>query len=90
MNLKLIKLKIFIIIVNFNISFLFYSYQLIGFGIGLLEGVDPNPDNFVCAGIVHSKNAQIGVLLRLEPNKAALVSSKICYIDLFWRVRSEI
>ncbi|XP_071809172.1 AP-2 complex subunit alpha-2-like [Asterias amurensis] len=47
--------------------------KLIGFGIGLLEGVDPNPDNFVCAGIVHSKSAQIGVLLRLEPNKAALM-----------------
>ncbi|XP_038050439.1 AP-2 complex subunit alpha-2-like isoform X2 [Patiria miniata] len=47
--------------------------KLMGFGIGLLEGVDPNPDNFVCAGIVHCKSAQIGVLLRLEPNKAALM-----------------
>ncbi|XP_022082511.1 AP-2 complex subunit alpha-2-like [Acanthaster planci] len=47
--------------------------KLMGFGIGLLEGVDPNPDNFVCAGIIHSRSAQIGVLLRLEPNKAALM-----------------
>ena len=59
---------VFIFILNI-IVFL----QLIGYGIGLLEGVDPNPDNFVCAGIIHTKIAQIGVLLRLEPNKAALV-----------------
>jgi AP-2 complex subunit alpha len=47
--------------------------KLMGFGIGLLEGVDPNPDNFVCAGIIHTRSAQIGVLLRLEPNRAALM-----------------
>ena len=41
----------------------------------LLENIDPNPDNFVCAGIIHTRNLQIGVLLRLEPNKQAEVSS---------------
>ena len=36
--------------------------------MGLLEGIDPNPDNFVTAGIIHMKTAQAGYLLRLEPN----------------------
>ena len=39
----------------------------------LLENIDPNPDNFVCAGIIHTRSAQIGSLLRLEPNKQAQV-----------------
>lgn len=41
----------------------------------LLDGIDPNPDNFVCAGIVHMRAQQVGCLLRLEPNKQAQVSS---------------
>lgn len=45
--------------------------RLAGFGMQLLEGVDPNPDNFVCAGILHGRGAQVGSLLRLEPNKQA-------------------
>ncbi|CAG2107265.1 unnamed protein product, partial [Medioppia subpectinata] len=45
--------------------------KLLGFGFELLENVDPNPENFVCAGIVHSKAVQVGVLLRLEPNMPA-------------------
>lgn len=36
--------------------------------MGLLEGIDPNPDNFVTAGIVHTRAGQVGYLLRLEPN----------------------
>ena len=63
--------------------------KLIGYGFQLLEGrstqfdtheiislftgIDPNPDNFVCAGIIHTRSVQIGVLLRLEPNKQAEV-----------------
>ncbi|XP_024215585.1 AP-2 complex subunit alpha-like [Halyomorpha halys] len=43
--------------------------KLVGFGMQLLDGIDPNPENFVCAGIVHTKTQQIGCLLRLEPNK---------------------
>ncbi|CEP12565.1 hypothetical protein [Parasitella parasitica] len=40
------------------------------FGVGLLAGVDPNPNNFVGAGIVDagSQGGKIGILLRLEPN----------------------
>lgn len=45
--------------------------KLQGFGMQLLDGIDPNPDNFVCAGIVHMRAQQVGCLLRLEPNKQA-------------------
>lgn len=47
--------------------------KVMGFGMQLLDGIDPNPDNFVCAGIIHARSAQIGCLLRLEPNKQAQV-----------------
>ena len=47
--------------------------KLMGFGMQVLDGIDPNPDNFVLAGIIHTRMAQIGCLLRLEPNKAAQV-----------------
>lgn len=39
----------------------------------LLEGIDPNPENYVTAGIIHNSKQQIGVLCRLEPNNQALV-----------------
>lgn len=42
--------------------------------MGLLDGIDPNPDNFVTAGILHTQSAQIGYLLRLEPNGQSQVS----------------
>ncbi|XP_022597249.1 AP-2 complex subunit alpha-2 isoform X2 [Seriola dumerili] len=45
--------------------------KIIGFGVALLDGVDPNPENFVGAGVIHSKNSQVGCLLRLEPNTQA-------------------
>lgn len=47
--------------------------QIIGFGSALLEEVDPNPANFVGAGIIHTRTTQIGCLLRLEPNLQAQV-----------------
>lgn len=47
--------------------------KIIGFGMQLLDGIDPNPDNFVCAGIVHMRTQQVGCLLRLEPNRNAQV-----------------
>lgn len=47
--------------------------QIIGFGSALLEDVDPNPANFVGAGIIHTRTTQIGCLLRLEPNLQAQV-----------------
>lgn len=48
--------------------------KLMGFGMQVLDGIDPNPDNFVLAGIIHTRSTQIGCLLRLEPNKAAQVT----------------
>ncbi|OWF50679.1 AP-2 complex subunit alpha-2-like [Mizuhopecten yessoensis] len=45
--------------------------KLLGGGFSVCENIDPNPDNFVSAGVLHSRSAQIGCLLRLEPNKEA-------------------
>ncbi|XP_069821732.1 AP-2 complex subunit alpha-2 isoform X3 [Dendropsophus ebraccatus] len=45
--------------------------KLIGFGPALLENVDPNPSNYVAAGIIQTKARQVGCLLRLEPNMQA-------------------
>ncbi|XP_065191357.1 AP-2 complex subunit alpha-2-like [Sycon ciliatum] len=45
--------------------------KLVGLGVGAIDGVDPNPENFVSAGIVHTTSAQVGVLVRLEPNSQA-------------------
>uniref|UniRef100_A0A8D0ATQ2 AP-2 complex subunit alpha n=1 Tax=Sander lucioperca TaxID=283035 RepID=A0A8D0ATQ2_SANLU len=45
--------------------------KILGFGVALLIGVDPNPANFVGAGVIHTKNTQVGCLLRLEPNTQA-------------------
>ncbi|XP_075245554.1 AP-2 complex subunit alpha-2-like isoform X2 [Convolutriloba macropyga] len=42
--------------------------KLQGFGMGLLPSIDPNPANYVCAGVLYTSTANIGVLLRLEPN----------------------
>lgn len=47
--------------------------KLLGFGMQLLDGIDPNPDNMVCAGIIHTQGQQVGCLLRLEPNRQAQV-----------------
>uniref|UniRef100_A0A9J2PG22 AP-2 complex subunit alpha n=2 Tax=Ascaris TaxID=6251 RepID=A0A9J2PG22_ASCLU len=45
--------------------------KLNGVGSKLLHDVDPNPENFVSAGIINTKAQQIGTLIRLEPNKQA-------------------
>ncbi|MFT7814814.1 AP-2 complex subunit alpha-1-like isoform X2 [Arapaima gigas] len=45
--------------------------KLLGLGTALLENVDPNPENFVCAGVIQTKAKQVGCLLRLEPNTQA-------------------
>ena len=47
--------------------------RLTGFGMEPLTNVDPNADNFVGAAIIHTRAAQIGTLLRLEPNRQAKV-----------------
>ncbi|XP_071375079.1 AP-2 complex subunit alpha-2 isoform X2 [Centroberyx affinis] len=45
--------------------------KLLGLGTALLDNVDPNPENYVCAGVIQTKNQQVGCLLRLEPNAQA-------------------
>uniref|UniRef100_W5KSR9 AP-2 complex subunit alpha n=1 Tax=Astyanax mexicanus TaxID=7994 RepID=W5KSR9_ASTMX len=45
--------------------------KLLGLGTALLDKVDPNPENFVCAGVIQTKSQQVGCLLRLEPNAQA-------------------
>ncbi|XP_048401017.1 AP-2 complex subunit alpha-2-like [Stegostoma tigrinum] len=45
--------------------------KLLGFGLALLDGVDPNGANFVGTGIIHTRSIQVGCLLRLEPNTQA-------------------
>lgn len=51
--------------------------KLMGFGMQLLDSIDPNPDNMVCAGIIHTQGQQVGCLLRLEPNKQAQVRGSL-------------
>lgn len=45
--------------------------KLAGFGMEVLDGIDPNKSNYVTAGVIHTKMKQVGCLLRLEPNTAA-------------------
>lgn len=49
-------------------------FKILGFGVALLDRVDPNPANFVGAGVIHTKSVQVGCLLRLEPNTQAQVT----------------
>ena len=57
--------------------------QVSGFGLQVLEGVDPKMDNLVGAGIIVCEGSQIGCLLRLEPSKQAQVRSR-CADSLIW------
>ena len=50
--------------------------QLLGYKLSLLENVDPNPDNFVSAGIISTRSVLVGCLLRLEPN----LQTKVCAV----------
>ena len=50
-----------------------------GFKWGLLDGVDPNPRNFVAAGVLNMAGPEggagkVGCLMRLEPNAENMVS----------------
>lgn len=58
------------------------TQKLIGLGAKLLTDVDPNPDNYVCAGIIHTQTQQIGTLIRLEPNKQAKVRDSLYNISI--------
>lgn len=56
------------------------TQKLMGFGVGSIENIDPNPDNYVSAAIIHTRTQQIGCLLRLEPNNKAEVISELSYL----------
>lgn len=56
-----------------------YREALAGSKLIMLEGVDPNPNNLVAAGVLHmSDDGKVGCLLRLEPNKEA----KLCRLTI--------
>jgi len=44
-----------------------------------MEGIDPNPDNYVGGAILSSTTVLVGCLLRLEPNK----QTEVCIVLLF-------
>ncbi len=60
-----------------------YKTKLVGFGWSSLANIDPNPDNFCGAGILHTTTIQYGCLYRLEPNKQAQVCRLILLLYLF-------
>lgn len=45
------------------------ALQLTGMNLAVLDGVDPNPGNFVGTGVLHTGAGQVGCLVRLEPNE---------------------
>ncbi|GAA5979643.1 hypothetical protein JCM10908_002996 [Rhodotorula pacifica] len=50
-----------------------------GTRLGLLDGIDPNPNNIVAAGVLHMSNGgKVGCLLRLEPN----ANAKLCRLTI--------
>jgi AP-2 complex subunit alpha len=58
-----------------QLDFSSYRSIVMGSGLGLLEGIDPNPSNIVAAGVLHtSQGGKVGCLLRFEPNKESKVT----------------
>lgn len=50
-----------------------------GTRLGVLDGIDPNPNNIVAAGVLHmSSGGKVGCLLRLEPN----ANAKLCRLTI--------
>lgn len=60
-----------------NVCGVIVCLQLLGLGAALLDNVDPNPENYVCAGVIQTKGQQVGCLLRLEPNGQAQVQHSL-------------
>ena len=44
----------------------------------IMEGIDPNPDNYVGGAILSTSTVLVGCLLRLEPNKQTEVCVCVC------------
>ncbi|GAA5878084.1 hypothetical protein JCM3774_006478 [Rhodotorula dairenensis] len=50
-----------------------------GTRLGVLDTIDPNPNNVVAAGVLHMSNGgKVGCLLRLEPN----ANAKLCRLTI--------
>lgn len=49
------------------------TLKVTAFGFPMLNGIDPKPDNIVAGAILHTTRAQVGALLRAEPNAEAQV-----------------
>jgi len=54
-----------------------------------MEGIDPNPDNYVAGGILNTSTVLVGCLVRLEPNKQTEVSL-ILWCVYGWRGRQNL
>ena len=51
-----------------------------GHSLNVLDGVDPNPNNLVAAGILHmSADGKVGCLMRMEPNREAKVRARVFF-----------
>lgn len=60
--------------VNGQLDLVKHRQVVAGHRFNVLEGIDPNPNNLVGAGILHmSGDGKVGCLLRVEPNKDAKV-----------------
>ncbi len=54
------------------------SRVVAGHHLNVLDDIDPNQNNIVAAGVLHtSVDGKVGCLLRLEPNQEAKVSSPV-------------
>ena len=54
-----------------------------GHRLNVLDGIDPNPNNLVAAGVLHmAVEGKVGCLLRLEPNREAKVWNACCKAPL--------
>jgi len=62
------------------IDFALIRTVLTGMKFSVLEGIDPNPSNFVSAGIFLSTSAKVGGLLRIQTNPADQVRFYFIFI----------
>ena len=53
----------------------------------IMEGIDPDPDNYVAGAILSTSTVLVGCLLRLKPNKQTEVCVFVCvYVCVYMRV----
>jgi len=58
-----------------------------GHNLNILDGIDPNPNNLVAAGVLHmSVEGKVGCLLRMEPNRDAKVCITCTFCNTAYQV----